>query len=59
MFHIALTLELTLWYKRLWEPDTVIAPQLVTSSTGSLLAVSLPENVGACRGGWFLSLPIL
>ena len=54
---IRLTFELTLRYKRVLERDTVIAPYLVTSSTGSWLAISLVENVGRAEVEGFYRFP--
>jgi len=39
------------------EPDSVIAPALVTASTGSLLAVSQLENVGVAEVDGFYRFP--
>ena len=57
MFPIDLTPELTLRYKRVSERNTAIAPYWVTFSTGSLLAISLLENVGRAEVEGFYRFP--
>jgi hypothetical protein len=39
------------------EPDSVIAPAMVTASTGSLLAVSQLENAGVAKVDGFYRFP--